>query len=185
MARVSTLIKFKDRFWDDIESLEATAIEREQILRLRFIFDQKLQNPSVENRTLIEELENKFKISQSQAYRDIADMDEVFGDIQSSSKEYIRYIVNETLKEAIALARDRNDAKSMVAAASALAKYARLDQPDTPKLPFDKIIPQTIEYTADPSVLGIEIKGDPQQLIAAAKRKYLNAQEVEYEDVKK
>jgi hypothetical protein len=128
----------------------------------------------------------EFGISQSQAYRDISNMKVILPNIRNAGKEWIRYIVNEELKKAIADAETNGKLKERILAISALAKYNKLDQDDAEEFPWDEIIPQGIEPTNDPTVLE-GAKEYSKEEIAALYKKYqhdIEIEDVPFEDVK-
>lgn len=185
MPKPSTLDKFHDHLFDDCDSLEMTPRERAQLMRYRAIFTLKLQKPHITNTEVAKFLKKEFGItSVGQAYRDIAATETVLGKIRSSEKQWIRYLVVETLKKAIHLAQKSGDIKAMVAAADKLGKYTRLDQEDQEPLPFEEIVPEPIEYLNDPTILGLpEPKEGARQYVEKVRRKYFEAEDVEYKEV--
>lgn len=185
MSKVPTIEKFKDRLFDDLDTLDATELEKKQILIYRFLLTLRLEKPYVTNAQLAEFLYENFGItSVGQAYRYIGHVEQLVGNIRSSEKAWIRYLVVETLKEAIQRAKADDDIKAMVAAADKLGKYTRLDQEDQDPMPWEQIKPQPIEFVTDPSVLGIDKIENPRALIEKVKKKYMDEVEVEYEEVK-
>jgi DNA-directed RNA polymerase subunit F len=109
----------------------------------------------------------------------------ILPNIRNAGKEWIRYIVNEELKKAIADAETQGKLKERILAISALAKYNKLDQDEAEELPWDEIIPVDIEPVNDPTVLdALPVSQDE---IDALYKKYSNDIEIEnadYEDVK-
>lgn len=186
MSKVPTIEKFKDRLFDDLDTLDATDNEKKLILIYRYLLTQRLERPYVTNAQLAEFLHDCFGItSLGQAYRYIGHVELLVGNIRSSEKAWIRYIVVETLKEAIQLAKSECDIKAMVAAADKLGKYTRLDQEDQDPLPWEEIKPQPIEFITDPSVLGLDKVENPRALIEKVRKKYMDEVEVEYVEAKK
>ena len=70
----------------------------------------------------------------------------------------MRYLVNETLKEAIETAKKGGPKrlKELIMAADKLGKYNRLDKEDALEIPWDEILPIPIEPTTDPTVLKVK-----------------------------
>lgn len=187
MPRESTLEIYRDRLFDDLDRMDdLTPTVRTQILRYRAIFSLKLQKPHISNADVADMLKAEFGVTSiSQAYRDISAVERLLGSVRTSEKAFIRYMVTETLKEAIGAARAAGDLKNMVAAAAALGKYSRLDQEDQEPLPYEEIVPRPVEYTNDPQVLGIPIpKEGVKAFVDRIKKKHIEAVDVEYEEVK-
>lgn len=183
--KVSTIEKFKDRLFDDLDKLDATEKEKKQILIYRYLLTLRLEKPYVTNAQLAKSLKSHFDVSSvGQAYRYIGHVELLVGNIRSSEKAWIRYTVVETLKEAIQRAKAADDIKAMVAAADKLGKYTRLDKEDQEPLPWEEIKPQPVEFVTDPSVLGIEHVENPRALVEKVRKKYMDEIEVEYTEAK-
>ncbi len=188
MSRVSSLEKFKDYLFEDIDEIHIlmklpnlSLAERNLILRFRFCFTRLLEKPSLQDKKLRDDLMNEFKISESQAYRDIADIKIFLPNYRAAGKEWYRYVVNEELKEAIQDAKDSDKLRERIEAIKALAKYNKLDQEEGEELPWDKIVPIPIEPTTDPTVLGITPIKDLDNEIKKLIDKYKG--EIEIEDI--
>jgi len=187
MSRKNNLDKFQDLMFRDMDELTAlTLVERDQLKRYRFAFTFLLDHPSLPDNVLKDYLMSEFKISQSQAYRDLANMKVILPNIKNAGKEWIRYVVNEELKDAIGEAKAVGKLKERILAIAALGKYNRLDQVDEEELPWDDIIPVPIEPTSDPTVLGIKPLENKQEEIRKLIEKYKGEIEIEditYEDI--
>ena len=185
MPKPSDLDKFRDYLFDDVDTLPFTPRDKERLLRYRAIFTLKLERPSTSNKDIALMLMTTFHVkSLSRAYQDIASADILLANVRSSEKQWIRYLVVETLKEAINLARDEGDIATMVKAADRLGKYARLDQEDQEPIPYEDIVPAPVEYTSDPEVLGLPApKEGARQFIERIKRRYIEVEDVEYKEM--
>ena len=186
MPKPSTIDKFRDHLFDDIDTLSLTPMERDQLLRYRAIFTLKLENPHVSNRVVADFLKDNFGItSVAQAYRDISAMEMMLGAVRSSEKQWIRYLVVEKLKDALAMAEKKGKIKEMIMAADKLAKYTRLDQEDQEPIPWEEIVPAPVEYLNDPKLLGLpEPPEGARAFVEKIKRKYIDLPEAEYEELK-
>ena len=185
MPKPSDLDKFRDYLFDDVDTLPFTERDKTRLLRYRAIFTLKLERPSTSNKDIARMLMDQFSVkSVSRAYHDIAAADILLANVRSSEKQWIRYLVVETLKEAINLAREDGDIATMVKAADRLGKYTRLDQEDQEPIPYEDIVPAPVEYTSDPEVLGLPTpKEGAREFIERIKRRYIEAEEVEYTEV--
>lgn len=101
-------------------------------------------------------------LSRAQAYRDCSNATSLFGDISKSSKEGIRHLSTEIVKDAISMARDANDYTEMRQGAKDMASIngVNLNDPDMPD--FDQLEPHNYEVTLDPlsmKALQMMIKG--------------------------
>jgi len=185
MSRKTNLDKFRDTLFSDIsESEHLLPVEIDQLKRYRAAFHISLENPSTPDIELRDFLCKEFNISHSQAYRDISNIRILLGNVRNSGKEWIRYLVNETLKEAIERAKGAGNEKldQLIAAADKLAKYNRLDKEDALEIPWDEILPTTIEPTSDPSVLKIKPLANKEEEIRKLFERYKSDIELEYVD---
>lgn len=174
MPKPSTIELYGECLWDDLDKIEGiTETQKNQILRYRSVVMFKLKNPAMTNSDLVRRLNRMFSIKGAQAYRDIAECEPFLATIKNSQREYLRYLLTETQKEAINMARDNNDPVAMSRAANVLGKYNRLDQEDPQRLPFDQIVPQPIEYVNDPTILGLPDVADKEAYVEKVKRKYM------------
>lgn len=185
--KITKFDKFQELMFEDIDKLNhLTPREREQLLRYRFAFTQLLETPSMSDTLLRDLLMTQFGIQKTQAYRDIGNMRVILPNIRNAGKEWIRYIVNEELKEAIQEAKTSNKLKERILAIAALAKYNKLDQDDAEEMPWDQIIPTPIEPTSDPTVLGIKPLPNKLQVIEELYKKYrddIEIDDIPFEDV--
>ena len=88
------------------------------------------------------------------------------------------------LLETYRMAKARKDTKTMEKAASAYAKYNRVDIEDEQAMPYDDIVIQPFTATSDPTVLGLRAIPNLDEKIAALLHKYGSddIEDVEYEE---
>lgn len=186
MSRKNNLDKFRDVLFTDMRDEKMnklTPVERDQLKRYRACFTESLENPTIPDIKLRDFLMSEFDISESQAYRDIGNIRILLGNIRNAGKEWIRYLVNETLKDAIEKAKAGGKIKEQILAADKLGKYNRLDKEDALEIPWDEIIPISIEPTSDPTVLkGVKPLKNKEEEIEKMYKKYKGEIEIEYTD---
>lgn len=191
MSRKNNLDKFQEvMFADKMDISHLSPVEQMQVVRYRFAFTQCLESPSIADNVLRDQLISEFGISQSQAYRDIANIKIILPNIKAAGKEWIRYIVTEELKEAIREAKLAGPEflKERIMAIDKLGKYNKLDQDEGEELPWDDIVPIPIEPTSDITVLGLGAKPleNPEEEIRKLYEKYkgdIEIEDVEYQDL--
>lgn len=198
MAKPVTLEKFRKSIFEDFDDMMLSEVERFQLRRIRTVYTVQLDNPSISNTEIVKLLMNQHGISLSQSYRDIADTHLLLGSVPNASKQWVRYMVVETLKSVIDGASKLidsftvdgelligNDGKDIIIkamnaktkAAKELAKYTRLDQVDPEMLPFDEIVPVNVDYFNDPSILtGVEVD-NPIEAVDKVLKKYIDFEE--------
>ena len=127
-----------------------------------------------------------FKVSRSLAYEDLHLVKVLLGNLQQTTKEFMRWKINKSIEQDIAAALRAGDFRSVASLSKVLVQNNRTDKDDEPELEFDKIIPQNFEPTDDPAVLGIERIPDLRGKIRALYKKYSNTiiQDAEYEEVR-
>jgi hypothetical protein len=208
MSRKNNLDKFKEVMFAHSDELAGfTEDEKEQLSRYRFAFTLSLDNPTIPDRELRDELISKYKISVSQAYRDIGNVKIILPSVRNAGREWIRYLVNEELKKVIqdinqllegdmSTYGEDKDGNPVVkpdytqraallnaktAALDKIGKYNKLNKEDEFELNWDEIVPQSIEPTNDVSVLDVKPMDNPKETKRKLYEKYKN--EIEIEDV--
>ncbi|RZL12781.1 MAG: hypothetical protein EOO89_18920 [Pedobacter sp.] len=97
-------------------------------------------------------------LSRATAYRDCANSISLFGDISVATKEGIKHLSSEIVRDAIAIARLTNNAKEMRQGALALAKINGVNVTD-PDLPdFNKLEPHTYELGLPETLIKVLIE---------------------------
>lgn len=93
-------------------------------------------------------------LSRATAYRDCSNAISLFGDISKSTKEGIRHLTTEIIRDAIELARSKNDGANMIKGAVAIARVNGVNDTD-PDLPdFELLEPHTYELGLDDKMIG-------------------------------
>jgi hypothetical protein len=173
-------------FKDFDEQQHLTLIEREQLKRYRAAYAQSLENPSITDTKLRDYLMNEYGISQTQAYYDIANIRILLGNVRNAGKEWIRYLVNETLKEAIEACKTKKKWKEVILATNVLGKYNKLDKDDAMEYPWEDILPIPIEPTNDVTVLKVKPLANKEEEIRKMYEKYkgeIDIEDIGYEEV--
>lgn len=187
MSRKANLDKFHDVLFKDMdEQLCLTMVEREQLKRYRAAYSLSLENSSMLDTELRDFLMSEFDISQTQAYYDITNIRVLLGNVRNASKEWIRYLVNETLKEAINASRIEGKWKNVILATNVLGKYNKLDKDDAVEYPWEDILPIPIEPTNDVTVLKVKPMENKEAEIKKMYEKYkgeIDIEDIGYEEV--
>ena len=116
-----------------------------------------MDEPMIQDKDMVKFLMNGCggkteQVGQSQAYRDIAAIRKILGNIQLASKSWYRYIIIEGAKEGFDIARVERDAKGMASCLDKIGKYTRADREDDP-FDFSQLIPPSFEPTNDVTVM--------------------------------
>lgn len=191
MGKQSFLQKVYDCFFEDNPKIQLTDKEQQQLVRYRHAFHFLMETPWISNNKLRDELMIKYNITESQAYRDITTLEYLKGKVQNTTREFQQFKVNEALNRALELAIADKDPSAIAKVATAIGKFNRLDRDPVQEIPFDQIIPQPIELTNNPEILGIKlsekVKENPQEYIDKMILKYNKQIELEnyvdYEEV--
>lgn len=125
--------------------------------RLMLCVSKKLENPMTTDAEIVRFLMGGcggtcVSVSQSQAYRDVAALNKIVGNIQLSSKSWYRYMIVEAAKKGYEIAKDAKDAKGMAANIDKIGKYTRADREDD-DFNWEEMIPPSWEPTDDITVL--------------------------------
>lgn len=96
-------------------------------------------------------------VSKSQAYRDVAAVHMIVGDIQIPSKAWIRHMIIEGCKDIYKKALARNDHKGAAAALDKLGKYTRCDKDDE-TMDWSEMLPPVFEPSDDLTLIdGLDV----------------------------
>jgi len=142
----------------DSEAAEKlTPYENERRKRWLFCISRKMEDPLIPDKTLVDELEAGFAglfspVAKSTAYRDIAAVHKIIGNIRLAAKNWYRYMIIEGAKEAYTIAKAKQDGKAMAAALDKIGKYTMADKPDN-DFDWSQMIPLDIEPAADADLL--------------------------------
>lgn len=125
--------------------------------RLMLCVSSKMENPMMSDKEVVNFLMTGCggtctPISQSQAYRDVAALTKIVGNVQLSSKNWYRYMIIEGAKEGYRIALANNDAKGVAANLDKIGKYTRADKDDE-GFDWDQMIPPSFEPTDDVTVI--------------------------------
>lgn len=188
MAIPKTIDVCREHLFTDKSELIRLAIPEiiiDRLLRIRDVYNKWLATPSYKDGDIVALLIQTYDVSRSTAYADVKIIKTLLGDMNRSTRDYHRWQFNEQIREAMELARNKGDLKSLVQALDKYAKYNKLDQEDVREIPWDEIIPQPFTPTSDPTVIGIKPIPNIQERIAEKKRQYWNEdmEDVEAEEI--
>ncbi len=145
---------------DELKNFSPIEIQRKN--RTMLCVSKLLDNPMLEDRLLVEFLMNGCggacdPVSQSTAYRDLASVTRICGNIQLAGKNWYRYIIIEASKKGIRIAEAQKDAKGIAANSDKIGKYTRADKEDD-TYDWSQMLPPSFEPTDDVSILGDDFK---------------------------
>ena len=138
------------------EHLRFNDLELEIKKRYMTVFTFWLEKPMLSEKKLIQFMMTNLGVSKVQAWRDIAKIKVLLGNVQNAKKEWQRFKVIAILDRALEIAETKKNEMAMIKAAQILGKYTQLDKEETLPIPYDEIVPQSFEPTGDVSVLGIQ-----------------------------
>ena len=151
--------KIQQHLYEDTETalqyLTPTEIEIKK--RVMVCVAKIMDEPMIQDKDMVRFIMNgcggnTAPVGQSLAYRDIAAIRKILGNIQLASKSWYRYIIVEGAKEGFDIARAEKDAKGMASCLDKIGKYTRADREDDP-FDFSQLIPPSFEPTNDVTVM--------------------------------
>lgn len=158
----------------------------ERIMRLRAMYNYWLDNPSMKDRQLCEEIMARFGVSQSSAYSDINILHQLLPLISQQSRGFHLARANNMILETYEMAKKAEDVAAMARAVATYSKNNRVDLEDEQSLPYEDIVPQPYVPSSDPSLLGIKPIPDLYNHISRLTKElsgtYPDIEDVEYED---
>ena len=171
-----------------------TAQEVQAKRRYELCITRRMDNPLTLDRDLVEYLQQGCDgivepVSKSQAYRDVAAITRITGNIALASKNWYRHLIIEGAKEIYAMAMRKEDSKGAAAALDKLGKYTRCDKDDE-AMDWSEMLPPVFEPSDDLTLIE-GLKAIPTDELEA-RRKHLRelflglgsqAEEAKYEEV--
>lgn len=182
MRKEKTIDICHRHLFDDVDLMRKANVSEQMISRvkrIRSIYTTWNDYPMKKDKEMRDRLVAEFGISQSEAYEDIRIIKQILGDVNAATKSWHRFRFVSMINESFEIARLKKKESSMERIAATYAKYTQLDKEDVLEFPWEDIIPDVIEPSSDPTLIGIKPVANIQQKIAALKKKY----EAEIEDV--
>lgn len=141
---------------DELRTLSVPEDTIFRVERLRELSAYWRSYPQTSPKELVSRCMQLFKVGKSQAYDDIHILKILIGNLESTTKEFARWRVNQMIEEDRTAARRDGDWRAVASMQKNYILNNQTDKPDTPDMAFDKIVPLQLEPTDDPSVLGIK-----------------------------
>ncbi len=160
----------------------------ERLRRIRGLYAHWLQFPTKFGKDIVQFEIEMFKVSQSQAYEDLALVQVLLGNFQQATKDFMRWKINQDLERDLQQAREAGDWRSVAAIEKNRILNNRTDKEDELVLEFEKIVPQTFVPTDDPTVLGIKKTPDLRKRIRDMEMKYIKqsaTEDAQFEEIGK
>jgi hypothetical protein len=158
--RLSFMEKIQLYLFDENENIpEEHRFSAEQLqIKKRYatVFSYWIDKPTLSDRKIVFFMQTELGVSKPQAYRDIAAVKLLLGNVRNATKEWQRFKLISMIDKAYEIAERSKDAKAMILAADKLGKYTQLDKEDSLQIPYDEIVPQPFEFTGDVTVLGLK-----------------------------
>ena len=132
--------------------------DRAMIERLQDAYTTWISKPVMSDIAIRDYLMTKHSLSRSQAYKDIAIIKVLLGNVPLATKEFFRHKANFILDEAYAAATAGNDkkAKALTKIAEAIVYNNRTNEDDGEKYPWDKIVPKDASFSINPEDAGVQ-----------------------------
>lgn len=179
MSNLSFIHKLRLNF-DSPEDWPLTKAEEKKKYKVMFITQLCINNPLDKKVKLYKDFEmhmqtiKGYKKISYQHFCNLVALAETFiGNTSASDKAYYRYLITEQAKEGLERLKGDTTVKGELARTKYLdiiGKYNLVDKEDENKIPFEDIIPMSVEFTTDVSILGKEPMSDTE--IKAARRKW-------------
>lgn len=163
--------------------------EQEMVLRYRDAYVHWLATPQSSDRDMIEYIMDHFDISEATAYRDLAKVKLLLGNVKSASKEFHRHTANHMIREGYKEALNAKKllqvkkAMAMIRAGEALVKVNKLDKDESENIPWDDIIPLSLEPSTDVSVIGRKPIPNLKEVQLKLRKKYGLIEDVDYAEI--
>ena len=157
---------------DEMTANRLTEDEQTRILQLRDMYNFWIAYPTTRERDILDELENRYKLSRQVAYKYVAVLRVLIGDLGKTNKDYIRFQFNEMIRDAYDMAKKTGNVDAMVKALGQFAKFNQLDKEDVLVNRWETIKPQQFIMTDDPTTIGFKAIPNVREKIKATIHKY-------------
>lgn len=156
MARADSMDLIVQALFDN--TVQLPEADQQLLVRLRNVYTFWLEKPTLSDMKIRDYLIANFNISKSQAYKDIAQIKMVLGNVPVATKEFFRYKANAILDQAhdAAMAGNEKKAKALTKIAEAIAYNNRTNEDDGEKIPFDEIVPKDLSFSLNPEDAGVK-----------------------------
>jgi len=134
-------------------------------IRQRWEAIHSLQLEYESDRKIIEMITSRFAISEGQAYKDLRNSEQLFGNIRIANKDILRHLVTESAKAMYKAAKDDADFKYMDKALNLIVKANNLDKedvdlPDPSKVqPPIQVLQISMDFLSSPFAKIVDEKG--------------------------
>lgn len=169
----------------ELQELKLRPQQIERILRVREYYNYWLRYPTVRDKEIVSKLCEQFNLPRHIAYRDLAIIKTLLGDLGKTSKDFVRFQFNEMLRDTYDMAKRDHNVDAMQKCLNLMGKYNKLDKDDILDNRWDLITPQTFELTDDPSVIGFKPIPNIREKIKAKLHQYWHdgIEDVQYVEV--
>jgi len=155
MSKANTLEICRKYLFENPETPIAPQLA-ERLKRIRGAFVHWTEFPMKTEVEIRNYLMDEYDLGISRAYDDLSIIKMLLGNVQNASKQWHLYTFIEMAKETYRIAKDKQDARAMAMVLGHYGKNTQLHIPDQEQIPWHEIIPQLIEPTEDPTVVGLE-----------------------------
>lgn len=170
---------------DELLERNVSAKIIDRLKRLRGIYDYWLRFPTKFDKDIVEFDMAMFRVGRSQAYDDVHLTQILLGKMQQTSKDFMRWKINQDLEEDLRIARRHHDMRAVAAIEKNRIANNRTNKEDDIEYNYDQIVPQKFVMTDDPTVIGIKKVAGLRDIIRKLERKYgdNNIEDANYEEV--
>jgi hypothetical protein len=145
--------------------------------RLLLILETKIDDLCITDQEMYNQVKLKYpEMDYPTVLRDINIIERMIAnDLNPSGnpmKTFMRYFIVENAKKAIKMAERNEDPKAIALLLNTMGKHMLTDKEDIVKPDYEKIIPFEPELTDDPSVLGISLPENFEEIREKYKRKF-------------
>lgn len=174
--KTTPLDKVRRHLFSDLSEVQGilTPSEIQVKQRLMLSVTRVMERPLTSDSELVALLQTGWDgatipVSKSQAYRDVAAVHMIVGDIQVPSKAWIRHMIIEGCKDIYHKALLRNDHKGASAALDKIGKYTRCDKDDD-TMDWSEMLPPVFEPSDDLTLIDGLDTIEPSRLESERKR---------------
>ncbi len=157
----------------------------ERLHRLRGLYAYWLQFPDKFERDILQQDMALFGVKRAQAYDDVRLVQVLLGNMQQTTRNFMRWKINQDLEADLKAARRSGDHRAVASLEKVRVLNNRTDKEDEPDTNYDRIPLFGVTFTSNPKALGIDGYENEAALrkdIENYNRKFSREKDLEYTD---
>lgn len=127
---------------------------QDRILRLREVYLYCVNNPLAPDRVVMDVIQERWHLSHARALGDLQLIKALIGNVNQTTREYLRWKFLQHIEEGLEMARKSEDPNAYAKMLASFVKGTGLDKSDVSRVDYSQITPEALDFTTNPEVVG-------------------------------